>query len=58
MRDLAWALSAALMVWALAYCTVQESQGRKDHRLFEAKLCHESGGRWSYGFSGQYCEYQ
>lgn len=56
-RHFAWALSAAIMVCAFAYCTVQESASRKANSLLYAKLCVDAGGRNVDGWGGRYCEY-
>lgn len=56
-RHFAWALSAAIMVCACAYCTVQESASRKADALLYAKMCVDSGGHNLDGWGGRYCQY-
>ncbi len=58
-RNFAWAMSAAIMVCAIAYCSAQESSSRKSEDLLYAKMCVEAGGRNVDGWLGRrYCEYQ
>ncbi len=52
MREIAWAISVAVMFCALAYCTVQEGKRRTASEI----ACINAGGSWGRNWGPPRCE--
>ena len=56
-KHFVWAASAAVMVCAVAYCSVQVDALQKRDRMAQAEFCVKNGGVWTYGWGLPWCNY-
>jgi hypothetical protein len=55
--QIAWAISIAIMVCAVSYCSVQIDAQRRMDGQAKAEFCVKNGGVWTYGWGNPWCEY-
>lgn len=57
MKGFAIAFAVVGVFAAFSHCAVEEARFRKEERMFRVEFCEKQGGRWAYGWGGQYCDF-